>query len=333
MLLVLGVHARPIIADSSAASHLLILSTTAVVYLCNPIFFMVSGYFNLRVQDTKADLLQWYYKKCRNIVVPILVYMLLRTVFLVDDPSADLIGLLKTYVKNVLGLFSASEYWFVYSLISLLLVAPFLARMIHMMTTFECKVFLALGISFSAISTILLNRSLQFSWSWFFFGYPFYFLMGGILPRIITTKRCARILELAAPLGLIGTVFVTSNGLIQRAYDHSPLFILFSVGSLFVLLHIGSRIGRNRLVTLTAKHSFGIYLAHMLTLPHIRAVLSGLFGPESIITYLLTVACTYLVTLGLSIILDSILVKPCQLALDALKSIVRNLYGTHEAAK
>ena len=132
MLLVLATHSFSTVSPNYPKESLggMILST--VVLWCNGLFFMISGKFALSACcRTGADYRKYYLKRLGSIGIPVLLGMLLRSMYNVGGwwpeyfLSADF---LKEYIQNVLYRFSSCEYWFLYELVGFLLAAPFLGK-------------------------------------------------------------------------------------------------------------------------------------------------------------------------------------------------------------
>lgn len=117
MFMVVVVHTSqylPQVSESFGLSRA--VSDAAII--CDPVFFMLSGYFALR--PLKCSLKEYYLKKISSIVIPILLYSIVLYVY----TSWGSLGL-GGYVSYSASLFFGG-WWFIPSLIPCLVLAPFL---------------------------------------------------------------------------------------------------------------------------------------------------------------------------------------------------------------
>lgn len=119
-----------------------------IFFTGNVLFFLLSGKFNLREKKDDAAVKKFYYNKIRNIVVPIVIFFFIRTLYdLYPDYSLGLV--VKTFIKNFVYDYSHIEYWFMYTLVGFLLVAPFLSHAFARFSKFEKKLFVGIGLGIS----------------------------------------------------------------------------------------------------------------------------------------------------------------------------------------
>lgn len=72
----------------------------------------------------------------------------------------------------------------------------------------------------------------------------------------------------------------------------------------------------NAFVTFAAKHSFSVYLIHMMVLLPVASALPKVWGPASIGIHVLTTAIVFVVSLFISIVLDRIVIDPLKALFD-----------------
>lgn len=83
------------------------ISTLAII--CDPIFFVLSGYFALR--PLKTSLSKYYIREFSSIVLPLFLYSLLLYVYYFWSSGLSLVGYIE-YFRNVL-----TPWWFIPCLI------------------------------------------------------------------------------------------------------------------------------------------------------------------------------------------------------------------------
>lgn len=330
MVFVVGVHTHYVLDDLTGAAGIASSFLGTVVRTCNPLFFMVSGFFNIRQRSTKGELLGWYARKVRGLLLPVLIYFFLRTLYiswpLVDGP----VVFIKTFAHNVFSGFISSEYWFIYSLLALLAVAPFLARMIDAMTDFECKALLGLCLGYNFVQMIMNNADVAFSWTLVFKDYAIYFLLGAILPRLVVTEKQIARLKLLGLAGILGTMVVAALGFSARAFDTSPLYTLVAVGMYYMLLDLGNRLGSCAAISFVAKHSLGVYLVHVVFLRLIASFLGAKFElTAGFVAFGAIVLLSVAASLVTAFVIDSLIVRPFQRIFDAILSTCKRLSDNH----
>ena len=115
------------------------ISTLAII--CDPIFFVLSGYFALR--PLKTSLSKYYIRKFSSIVLPLFLYSLLLCVYYFWSSGLSLVGYIE-YFRNVL-----TPWWFIPCLIPFLIFAPFLFQCLKSLSDEWVKLLAKLGIALS----------------------------------------------------------------------------------------------------------------------------------------------------------------------------------------
>lgn len=92
------------------------ISRAAII--CDPVFFMLSGFFALR--PLKCSLKEYYLKKVSSIVLPIVLYSVV--LYLYNSWQDLSFGGYLSYAASIFF----GGWWFIPSLIPLLILAPFL---------------------------------------------------------------------------------------------------------------------------------------------------------------------------------------------------------------
>ena len=318
MFFVVAVHCRVVVDTGTTVGLLWFIACGTVFLSGNALFFIMSGKFNLRERDGEGALKGFYRSKARNILVPVLVYFAIRSVF---DLRGDLqsVGQVASYfVHGTLSDFAGTEYWFVFTLCGFLLVAPFLARMFAHMPDSEAKAFIGIGIGFNAVLTVLDNMGIGFSWSYLLSGFAFAFCLGVLIDRFGGNSRVRKALKLLALVCFFVNVAVQYAGFSTYAVEVSPLYTVMAVGIYVALLDLGEKIPRFRLVSFVAKHSFGIYLCHMMVLYAIQPFFMFDQGISTIAVHGLFAVVVFAASTVLAWLIDSTAVKGAKALFDAV---------------
>lgn len=281
----------------------------------NPLFFMLSGKFNLDKDYSKPeDYKRFYKKRVISILIPFVIvggfiYVLknLHNLNIVD------------YATKMLNGQVEGTYWFVYSLIGILIFSPFFSKMFKNMSDFEKKLFLGIDFSINAIivvfATFKLPLALKFQSVAFAFWHLYYF-SGYLIEDVFKTKKSRNIMIvlgiIAFAIQLMIRRFVKYNYVLT---DPSPLLTLEAFALYFVLL---DKIKINsdkiqKIISYLAQYSFVFYLLHMIVLRNvckmfdlnIDSIHNALYG---IVIFIIS----FVVTLITSILMQKIIVKPIQ---------------------
>lgn len=131
MLMTLGVH---VVAYTLEKNYLWMIFDNFLM-ACNPLFLMLSGRLNL-VKDfkNKQDYKNFYLKKIISVFIPFLLFSILIQLLKYKE--------INSFFKNFLSNNIESTYWFVYTLIGILILSPFYSKMLQNMNKDEKKLFI-----------------------------------------------------------------------------------------------------------------------------------------------------------------------------------------------
>ncbi len=291
-----------------------------IFFTTNSLFFMLSGKFALNTKcETFSEYYDYYVKKLTNIVIPVLLYMFLRSLY--DNGGMFWqISFWKTYVKNVFFEYAGKEYWFLYELVGLLVLAPFLNKLVRNLKKGEMWLLLAIGLLYHAICTYAPYVNLSFSWNYIFGGWAYYFMLGYFLEKVIDTAKKKNIIYIVGGACFVISFVQKQFGLIRNVHDLAPTFTMISCAMFFLLKRDWfqeNRFARKCIFTL-GKYSFGIYLVHN----PVRYFLSGCipFVAEKFYlpNLLELVLCTVAVSFILAFICDNTLIRAAKWAAGAV---------------
>lgn len=261
-----------------------------------PVFFMLSGYF---VLDKKINVPEFYKKRLPRIVLPLLfwsiIYILFNTFILKKELNIDI------FFTTIFEKKASFHLWFIYSLIGLYLIAPFIQSSLEKKPIYGYY-FLLIGISiqvFTFFITFLFGYKLGIDTQ--YFHYPLIYFVMGYQTRKMNFSKIKYISLLSGIIFFISSLLAVY--LVQRysmnsdtnkpynlfyAYSH-PFTIIASLSIFVFFLTLKVSISKNlvirKLIISLSKYSYGIYLCHIL----IRTCVNkGYFGKFLIISYLKT---------------------------------------------
>lgn len=316
MVMVIGAHAQANIPTDTLNGKVLYHTVVTLVFLCNGLFFMLSGKFALAcVCETWEDYKKYYLKKLIGLGVPILVYMLIRT-FYEAGWTFPVITVTKRYIFNVLGDLASTEFWFLYSLFGMLLAAPVLGKFFQRAGSKELWLIFGLGFAHNALRIYASALGLPFEWHFVLSGDLFYFLLGFGLERLITSRKQENVIYLLGAVSLAVTTVQKCIGPFSGAHLGAPAYT-FLLCAAFLGLKRLYRPGKvaNRVVIWLGKYSMSVYMVHVIVLNGLveRIRLDNYWAQIAVLMLLTTV-----ISLAVGFVIDNLIVHPIQRGLFKL---------------
>lgn len=325
MLMVLGVH---VLSNTKQFVHEYNINwyffniLTDFFMIGNPLFFMLSGKFNLDKDFSKPEDYKKFYKKR---AISILIPFIIVGSFIYVLKNRYNLGI-SDYATKMLNGQLDGTYWFVYSLIGILIFSPFFSKMLKNTSDFEKKLFL--GIIFVANAIIVAFAIFEFPFAFKFqtvalaFWHLYYF-SGYLIEDVFKTKKSRNTVIILGILALISQLLIRRFiNYKYRLTDPSPLLTLEAFGLYFILL---DKIKINsekvqKVISDLAQYSFIFYLLHMIVVRNVCKVFplnidslhNALYG---IIIFIIS----FVMTLIASIIMQKIIIKPIQKIFEKTK--------------
>lgn len=319
MFFVIAVHALYIVDASTPAGQLFLFGGQALFFTCNVMFFMLSGRFNL-TERASEQIPSFYLRKVRGILIPVLIFFLLRTLWNAGFAFAGPLDLAKAYIKNILGGFAGTEYWFVFTLIALLIATPFLSMIFVRLTDKQVKILFGASLVLQGVQFVALNKG----WAYGYGAYPFtgalfMYTMGAYCERLFETPAKARALYAVAAFSWLATTWLHLKGWTVNLHDTSPCYLLTALGLYAALFRSAPSLGwAKRPVALMSKYSFGVYMVHMVVLPHAVSVTSVAAALSPYAHYAVACIATLVLSLAASFAIDTLVIRPAQRLFDML---------------
>ncbi|WP_164508067.1 acyltransferase [Lapidilactobacillus wuchangensis] len=286
------------------------------IFICNPIFFMMSGHFNLHFKGQSiTDYKNYYFKKLVGIVLPLILYEIIYytiSFYLIPTPENSpsfIHGLFISITQNYLS----SYFWFMYTLIAFLLAAPFLSKMLDAFSPVDEQQFIIVLLLVQLVGWLLKLFNINFAVnSYPFSGWIIYFLLGRLLEN---TKAIGKLKTLIVVLLVSGSNLLLTMTFPEATnwnlYDLSSLYILFSIVVYLALLksHFVAKLGKTRIIAFLSQYSFGIYLIHgSIMMLFIKVIHSG----NTIINILGIALATYFTAVVINLAIEKIILIPIQ---------------------
>lgn len=265
MFLVIGVHSWGSIRDINS-TVLLDNALELLFQLGVPFFFALSGALILR-EDCK-DFLMFYRKRAIAIIVPMLVFAPLYVFYADYEVGSLSIATIGRYFQKVVCGQVHNTWWFVYSILGIYLVAPFIARMLSSLSDAQKKILFYVLYAYLTISVVLSLIGWEFGitgvlfssggwWSFILGYYGYYFGQ-----QKFSTKKVATL-----SLIVVGILVIYLLGYDKMDFLRSTLIlIVFMLASQPTNHCTDSPSNINKIVSALAQKSYGIYLMHAAVL-------------------------------------------------------------------
>lgn len=295
-----------------------------IIYTCNGMFFMLSGYFNMKNQcSDRKEYGLYYKKKAVSILLPyvLMTFLLYGYDYYQSGRAFELQAYMEETINQLTSMNSEGHLWFMYSLIGLVMSAPFFSKMLHAMSDWEVKLLFALSIGWNAVSIYLVN---DLGWNfhygkWLMASWTIYFFLGYFQDRIIQ-KADKKFWYGMGFAGFLVTVLWQYVLPVENhsGQDFAPAYIFFVLG-LYTLLLNRVRIPWEpvkKAVCFIARHSFTVYMIHYLVLELIGDRFYA--GSSAKAGFLMTYACAFVLSMAAAVVFDfaveNLLQKPLRRA-------------------
>ena len=267
-----------------------------------PLFFMISGYLLLSGPPI-SSIGQFYRRKLPRLLVPLLgwnvvYYVFYRTMY---GEVLDISQMLGQMVDKG----TSYHMWFIYTLIGIYLIAPFLKKITENSTTKELLILLLILLfpvalrplinTFTPVYLFLFDPLLE--------GYLGYFILGYVLGKVSLSPKWNRLVilggALGAMLGIGGNFYAHSIGL-ELIFNWGYVINHFLLAAgIFCLVKCYGEAVSGRLAGVVQKISalsFSVFWVHVLILTWIEENLIFNFSPIGVI------AIRYLLVLSVSLL-------------------------------
>lgn len=311
------------LGEVSNASYLFSIIINVISRVAVPIFFMISG--SLLLDETV--LIRKSLKRVWNTLLSLLLWSGIYCIwnYFYRDRVYDFRLIFQEPVKKHL--------WFLYAIIGMYIVLPFLQNMFKNMQDILMRYFVAMWFFFLTVDYIIALLDLKIAYQIPLVGnscYLGYFAMGYIVKRTIKkvpidTKLCygGAILSLTTVIVLTYICTTLQGEHYDRFFEYRNILIAIASSLIFYDAlkneHHPYKEKTKQVLRFLSKHSFTIYLCHVIFLDIVKLE----FAPRSVSAFI-------------GIPLYSVFVFGCSLLFSVIwnmvQSIIRKLFVAKESA-
>lgn len=232
-----------------------------------PLFLMISGALILNDELTN-DIKSFYKKRLSKLLIPLFSWNVIYFLFYVKLGKNELDFM--SFINEVLNNGTAYHLWYVYNLLSIYLLAPYLKKIVDN-SSIKQLVFLMVLMGFCTTIRPALNNMVSPVYIYLFEpicnGYFLFFLAGYVLDKMELSKKALWIFLVLGAIGigisLWGNHMNSSINLINfkhnGGYDISSLLLSMAM---FILFRSKISFG-NGFIKSISKLSYGMYFIHV----------------------------------------------------------------------
>lgn len=273
-----------------------------------PIFFALSGVFLLGRGITQENLWVFYKKRLLRLGIPYLIYAVIYVAYFTGIEQKNIPGIPLAYVKDILTANVHGTHWFVYAILGLYFVTPFLAKMFQVMSDKEIGILLAGCLILNAVNEGFSLLGMHFGIENIIFNCdPVFMFIGGY---------CAnRICDSSSVLKYLN----------QRRILFIPLFVLVYICTevtffrsisiiMFMVAAHKSEVNKRKclVVSSLAQSSYSIYLLHAAVVSLVLKLYSNwkeFYEIKVILLYVIVLTITFILAKIIDFILTDRIIR------------------------
>lgn len=248
-----------------------------------PTFFMISG-FLLLSSDGALDIRSFYKKRFLRLAVPFLIW---DAVYFLESCVIRGSWSILPFFQQLVHQGSKYHLWFIYQIMGLYLLTPFLKKIVDHSSTEELLVFLAVILLQPTVFRLfnVLQPVLEIApFLALVEGYVGFYLLGYLLGTRDIPPRLRKVIYLLGAVGMVGGtwgnyLYSSTEKILFYFSEGYSIMQYLTAGALFLLLkEHGHRLPPQAAgwVRRLAGLTFGVYFVHVLVLDFLVAVESRL---------------------------------------------------------
>lgn len=322
LVLLVHVNATYVNQESFFANGSLVReSFSSTFLLCNGLFFILSGKFALTFDENRHSYRDYYFKKVIYLLLPMFLYMAIETIaYAIYTQNTSDLG--KTFFYNITDRFTHRHYWFMFTIVFDLMLAPIFAKAFREMSDKVMVIFFAIGLIHLTLFSFGPLISGWFAYESPFGNFHFYFFLGGVIDRVIKYFGKKKLIVIGLICFVFARIQVIKLGYAQFINDFSP-FYLFEVIALWIIIcevyNVTGQKG-DKVIIFLGKYSFPVYLIHYMLLEFLAKDNWKTIFTDYPLYVFVTFIVLFIISLIASIIIDKLFLQFVQKGLQNVYS-------------
>ena len=221
---------------------------------------------------TNVNIVSFYKKRIPQFLIVLVLYSTLTTLIYKITNGVNLSKAINDSILLHNGIYptsngNAHQLWFMYSIIQLYLIAPFLAKLLEKLTDNEILLFLILSIILTQFKFTFNIDFLKRLGTNFIGEYLNFFILGYLfIYRNKQINLFVSIILFAIPI-LLSLWYEYYKGEFVKSlhwYSSSLQILISSIGLINIIRNLFSNTKSSKFIEYISRYSFGIYLSHYM---------------------------------------------------------------------
>ena len=269
-------------------------ASIAINVICRagvPLFLMISGYLSLDNEHT-ADVTNYYKKRFTRIIPSLIIWNIIYYLFFIIYKNEGFS--FQTFFERLINNGNAYHMWYVYTLLGIYLISPFLRILVDKLKTNELIIFFLVTIIASTIIPFINIISPYYIYLFdpLVNGYIGFYVLGYILGKFTIPKMYQYLIYLAGIIGyainITGNIMFSSNSHINLVFNYGyalPTYLMASALFVFCKYNLSKsgHIASKKIITHISSISFGIYWIHAGVMTVTQDYFPNTLSPTSVV--------------------------------------------------
>ena len=279
-------------------------------------FAALSGYFVISSCDTKK-VKDFYIKRLATLIIPLFVYsVLIRMAGNKMDGFRFIQGINKGFFLDIVSGIYSGHLWFIYSMIGLYLITPYLKMLLDILDNKQIIKFLAFIFIFTGILPILKYYGYNVGVNIIFNDCMlFYYILGYLLSKITFTKKNIKVISIIGIVNILVIIlFLYKKPFIQSTLWTTSIHMIIGIVFYFALASlIENKIPKvlEKPISYISARTYSLYIVHFFVLQRVGMANWFKYTRANVIPVVI-IKCIiiFAISLGTAIIVDYCVVNP-----------------------
>lgn len=265
------------------------------------VFVIISGYFLLNTSD---DISLFWRKRIKTLIIPLVVYkIILLVLYNVTVKQTLATGLNKDFIIEIWTGKQSGHLWFVYSLLGLYIITPYLRKMLIGLKTSQIVMLLSVIFFFTSVNPMLayfgIDTTIEMPLKSVML---FYYIMGYLLSKISLSTRSFCILTIMEIINILSMVIVFRNIIWMQStlYEASISMIISVIFFFEIFKRIRIHGCIKKCILFLSGRTYSIYIVHLFVLQQVASRMPIQYTQRNCLYMVpIRVMCTFVVSLAI----------------------------------